>query len=101
MSGGERRRLLVARALVSPAPLLLVDEPAEHLDPARADALVTDLLNDPRGVVVVAHRLSPLAAADEVLLLGAGRVRARGAHAELLATVPDYRDAWARERASD
>ena len=101
VSGGERRRLLVARALVSPAPLLLVDEPAEHLDPERADALVTDLLNDPRGVVVVTHRLSPLAAADEVLLLDAGRVRARGTHAELLRTVPDYRDAWARERGSD
>ena len=101
LSGGERRRLLVARALVSPAPLLLVDEPAEHLDPERADALVTDLLNDPRGVVVVTHRLSPLAAADEVLLLDAGRIRARGAHTELLATVPDYRDAWERERATD
>ncbi|MDQ0373327.1 thiol reductant ABC exporter subunit CydC [Cellulomonas humilata] len=101
LSGGERRRLLVARALVSTAPLLLVDEPAEHLDPERADALVTDLLNDPRGVVVVTHRLSPLAAADEVLLLDAGRIRARGAHTELLATVPDYRDAWERERATD
>ena len=101
VSGGERRRLLVARALVSSAPLLLVDEPAEHLDPDRADALVTELLTDPRGVVVVTHRLSPLAAADEVVLLGAGRVRARGAHTELLATVPDYRDAWERERATD
>ncbi|KQR16619.1 thiol reductant ABC exporter subunit CydC [Cellulomonas sp. Leaf334] len=101
VSGGERRRLLVARALVSPAELLLVDEPAEHLDPERADALVTDLLNDPRGVVVVTHRLSPLAAADEVVLLDAGRVLARGSHADLAATVPDYRDAWERERAID
>jgi ATP-binding cassette subfamily C protein CydC len=101
VSGGERRRLLVARALVSPAPLLLVDEPVEHLDPERADALVTDLLNDPRGVVVVTHRLSALGAADEVLLLDGGRVRARGAHTELLSDVPDYRDAWERERATD
>lgn len=101
VSGGERRRLLVARALVSPAELLLVDEPAEHLDPERADALVTDLLNDSRGVVVVTHRLHPLAAADEVLLLDDGRVRARGTHANLVATVPDYRDAWERERATD
>ncbi|WP_456787975.1 thiol reductant ABC exporter subunit CydC [Cellulomonas sp. P5_C5] len=101
VSGGERRRLLVARALVSPTALLLVDEPAEHLDPERADALVTDLLSDPRGVVLVTHRLSPLGAADEVLLLDAGHVRARGTHADLLATVPDYRDAWERERATD
>lgn len=101
VSGGERRRLLVARALVSPAELLLVDEPAEHLDPDRADALVTDLLSDPRGVVVVTHRLSPLAAADEVVLLDAGRVLARGSHTNLLATVPHYRDAWERERSTD
>lgn len=101
VSGGERRRLLVARALASPAALLLVDEPAEHLDPERADALVTDLLNDPRGVVVVTHRLGPLAAADEVVLLDAGRVLARGSHANLLATVPHYRDAWERERSTD
>ncbi|GEL97736.1 thiol reductant ABC exporter subunit CydC [Cellulomonas terrae] len=101
VSGGERRRLLVARALVSPAELLLVDEPAEHLDPERADALVTDLLDDPRGVVVVTHRLSPLAAADEVVLLGAGGVLARGSHSNLLATVPHYRDAWERERSTD
>jgi ATP-binding cassette subfamily C protein CydC len=101
VSGGERRRLLVARALLSPAPLLLVDEPAEHLDPERADALVTDLLGDPRGVVVVTHRLTPLAAADEVLWLEGGRVRARGSHAELMASSPGYRESLDRERASD
>ncbi|WP_456826371.1 ATP-binding cassette domain-containing protein, partial [Cellulomonas sp. P5_E12] len=101
VSGGERRRLLVARALLSPAPLLLVDEPAEHLDPARADALVTDLLRDPRGVVVVTHRLTPLAAADEVVWLDGGRVRARGTHAELVATAPGYGESLDRERATD
>ena len=101
VSGGERRRLLVARALLSPATLLLVDEPAEHLDPERADALVADLLGDPRGVVVVTHRLTPLAAADEVLWLEDGRVRARGTHAELMASSARYRESWERERSSD
>lgn len=91
VSGGERRRLLVARALLSSAPLLLLDEPAEHLDPATADALVRDLLHDPRGVVVVTHRLSPLDAADDVLWLDDGHVQARGTHAHLRETVPDYR----------
>ncbi|MFS0701859.1 amino acid ABC transporter ATP-binding/permease protein [Cellulomonas sp. 179-A 4D5 NHS] len=114
VSGGERRRLLLARALLSRAPLLLIDEPAEHLDTATADRLVRDLLTtgtDPipagpgalaapsaRGVVVVTHRLSALDAADEVLVLRDGRVAARGTHAELLARDPGYREAQARER---
>ncbi|WP_240646127.1 thiol reductant ABC exporter subunit CydC [Georgenia sp. SYP-B2076] len=120
ISGGERRRLLLARALASPAPLLLLDEPGEHLDPATADRLVTDLLgagrvpsapgagpgagrDGARGVVLVTHRLAPLGAADEVVLLGrpdggAGpaTVVARGPHAELLDSVPSYR--WAAEQ---
>jgi ATP-binding cassette subfamily C protein CydC len=100
VSGGERRRLLLARALLAPAPLLLVDEPAEHLDPETADALVTNLLagTRERGVVVVTHRLTPLAAADEVLWVESGRIAARGSHAELSATVLDYGEAVRRER---
>ncbi|WP_449384990.1 thiol reductant ABC exporter subunit CydC [Cellulomonas soli] len=87
VSGGERRRLLLARALLAPAPLLLVDEPAEHLDAPAADALLRLLLSDARargrGIVVVTHRLSALDAADEVVLLVDGRVAARGSHAQL------------------
>lgn len=110
VSGGERRRLLVARALLSPAPLLLLDEPVEHLDAAGADALVRHLVattraaQDRRGVVLATHRLSALEAVDEVLLLGVpdgapdgapARVVARGTHAELLA-LPVYR--WALDQ---
>jgi len=100
VSGGERRRLLLARALLSPAPLLLIDEPAEHLDPGTADRLVGDLLGratDDRGVLVVTHRLAALAAADEVLLLDGGRVAARGTHQQLVADNPQYREAHAAE----
>ena len=102
VSGGERRRLLLTRALLSPAPLLLIDEPAEHLDPTTADRLVTDLLrrsdDDERGVLVVTHRISPLAAADEVLLLDDGQVAARGTHRHLLDTNAQYREAHTAER---
>ncbi|GAA1654914.1 thiol reductant ABC exporter subunit CydC [Georgenia ruanii] len=120
ISGGERRRILLARALASPAPLLLLDEPGEHLDPATADRLVTDLLRagrdaesgPGRGVVLVTHRLAALDAADEVIVLGRpeevnddvapgparapATVLARGSHRELLATMPAYR--WAAEQ---
>ncbi len=112
VSGGERRRLLLARALVSPAEILLVDEPAEHLDTETADALVRDLLSgsfrgeptartaaaeSSRGVVVVTHRLTPLDTADEVIVITDGMVRARGTHAELLHRDSGYRDSLWRE----
>lgn len=103
ISGGERRRLLIARALASKAPLLLLDEPAEHLDTETADQLLRDLLSmssQGRGVVVVTHRLTPLDAADHVIMIdddGTGaKVIAEGTHAELCATVPAYR--WAADQ---
>lgn len=89
VSGGERRRLLLARALLGRAPVLLLDEPTEHVD-AGADELLAGLLDGSltggRGVVVVTHRLAGLAAATEVIVLDAtGSVRARGRHEALLA----------------
>ncbi len=108
ISGGERRRLLLARALASRAPLLLLDEPGEHLDPATADRLIGDLLatrDSGRGVLLVTHRLAPLAAADEVVVLDGGEgghgpatVLARGTHADLCQTLPSYRWAVEQER---
>ncbi len=110
VSGGERRRLLVARALLSPAPVLLLDEPTEHVD-AEGTALLRGLLDGSlapgKAVVVVTHRLAGLEAADEVILLGEeGTVRARGRHTQLLAgnddagagTVNAYRSAWTAEQ---
>lgn len=104
MSGGERRRLLLARALASRADFLLLDEPGEHLDSATADALIRDLLTagrGERGVIVVTHRLSPLDVADEVIVLGPSahgpaRVVARGTHAELMESLPHY--AWSAQQ---
>ena len=111
VSGGERRRLLVARALLAPARVLLVDEPAEHLDGATADALVRTLAARARetgqAVLLATHRLTPLAAVDEVLFLehtlldapGApATVVARGTHAHLLSADPAYAWSAAQER---
>ncbi|MBT0769139.1 thiol reductant ABC exporter subunit CydC [Kineosporia sp. J2-2] len=101
LSGGIRRRMLMARAFASGAPVLLVDEPAEHLDPATADDLVGEVLGAGREAgtaVVVTHRVTPLALADEVLWIDGGVVAARGTHDQLIAAFPAYRDAWAAER---
>ena len=80
VSGGERRRLLLARALCSPAPFMLLDEPGEHLDNETADALTAHMLglartpsadgSPKRGVIVVTHRPQSVAEADDVVRLG-------------------------------
>ncbi len=105
LSGGEHRRLLLARAVLVGAGVLLLDEPGEHLAPWTADALLADVLSgggDLAGtgaaVVVVTHRLAPLAAADEVVVLDGGRVAARGAHEWLLAHHAPYRELLEAER---
>ena len=89
LSGGERRRLLVARALLTGARTLLVDEPTEHLDPATADALVRDLVaacrRTGRSLVVVTHRLTGLDDVDEVLEVVGGRLVAQPSSAYVTA----------------
>ncbi|SDS36460.1 ATP-binding cassette, subfamily C, CydC [Paraoerskovia marina] len=108
VSGGERRRLLIARALLSPARYLLVDEPTEHLDPATADALLRVLVDEShrggRGIVVATHRLTGLEQADEVIALradptGPANVAARGTQAAVAASNADYAWALAQESA--
>ncbi|ROS73578.1 thiol reductant ABC exporter subunit CydC [Cellulomonas sp. PhB143] len=111
VSGGERRRLLAARALVTRAPWVLVDEPAEHLDAATADELVRTLVADARatghGLVLATHRLTALDAVDEVLVLGTppgggpAGVVARGSHAELVGRDPGYAWSLAQEQPGD
>ncbi len=95
LSGGERRRLLVARALLRVPPVLLLDEPTEGLDPAAADALLAGVLAGlgPASLVLVTHRLVDLTGFDEVVVLDAGRVLQRGRHAELVAQ-PGWYARW-------
>jgi ATP-binding cassette subfamily C protein CydCD len=99
MSGGQRQRLAVARALLADFPVLVLDEPGEHLDTPTADAIVADLLDVTRGhtTVLITHRLAGLEQIDEVLVLDAGRVVERGTHAELVDAGGDYARMWAHE----
>lgn len=95
-SGGQRQRLLLARALLADPPVLLLDEPTEGLDADTADAVLADLLSaaDGHSVVLVTHRLTGLAAFDEVVMLDGGRVVQRGHHTDLVTRPGPYRDLW-------
>lgn len=87
LSGGQRQRLALARALLADFPVLVLDEPAEHLDLATADALTADLLaaTEGRTTLLITHRLAGLEAVDEVIVLDRGRVVQQGTYAELAA----------------
>lgn len=88
VSGGERRRLLLARAYASGAPIIALDEPAEHLDPATADDMTATLLASERGVILVTHRLSALGGADQVIVVGTDEM---GTHEDLMTSSDSYR----------
>ncbi|MGJ7015162.1 thiol reductant ABC exporter subunit CydD [Streptomyces griseorubens] len=99
LSGGQRQRLALARALLADFPVLVLDEPAEHLDLPTADALTADLLaaTEGRTTVLVTHRLAGLEAVDEVIVLDAGRVVQRGPFEELRVVDGPLRDMAVRE----
>ncbi|MFI5630542.1 thiol reductant ABC exporter subunit CydD [Streptomyces sp. NPDC051664] len=100
LSGGQRQRLALARALLADFPVLVLDEPAEHLDLATADALTADLLAATRGrtTVLITHRLAGLEAVDEVVVMEAGRIVQRGPYAALAAADGPLRRMLERER---
>ncbi|OKJ26672.1 thiol reductant ABC exporter subunit CydD [Streptomyces sp. CB01580] len=99
LSGGQRQRLALARAVLADFPVLVLDEPAEHLDLATADALTEDLLDATRGrtTVLITHRLRGLDAVDEVLVLDAGRIVQAGPYADLAAEEGPLRRMLERE----
>ncbi|MEU9196656.1 thiol reductant ABC exporter subunit CydD [Streptomyces hundungensis] len=103
LSGGQRQRLALARALLADFPVLVLDEPAEHLDLATADALTTDLLaaTEGRTTVLITHRLRGLEAVDEVIVLAEGRTVQRGAYEELATVDGPLRGMLERERETE
>ena len=86
LSGGERQRICVARAFLKDAPLLILDEPTSSID-SKTERVILDALDDlmvGRTSFMIAHRLSTVRHADQILVLDRGRIAERGTHAELV-----------------
>ena len=93
MSGGERQRLALARALLADPDLLILDEPTAHLDPEAGCALTADLLaaTAGRSTLLITHDFTGLDQVDEIIVLDRGQVAQRGTHRELIRADGPYR----------
>jgi len=93
MSGGERQRLALARALLADPAVLILDEPTAHLDPEARAALTADLLaiTTGRATLLITHELEGLDQVDEIIVLDHGKVAQRGTHEQLIAADGPYR----------
>ncbi|MEM9818404.1 MAG: ABC transporter ATP-binding protein, partial [Cyanobacteria bacterium P01_D01_bin.6] len=98
LSGGQRQRLSIARAILKDAPIVVLDEATAYVDPeneALVQAALAGLLaGGDKTLIVVAHRLSTITEADQILVVDQGQIVARGSHSSLLETCELYRAQW-------
>lgn len=101
-SGGEKSRIAIARAILKNAPIVVLDEPTAALDSTSEFAVqkAIDALAMDKTLIIIAHRLSTVVGADEILVFENGEIIERGTHSELLAHAGKYSKMWAAQNAS-
>ena len=96
LSGGEKQRIAIARAMIKDAPIVILDEATAYIDPENEAVIQEAIGNLIKGktVIVVAHRLSTITDADQIIVVDKGTVQATGTHSELLGNCELYRLMW-------
>ena len=100
LSGGEKQRVAIARTILKAPPILILDEATSALDTATEQEIqaALDFVSKGRTTLVIAHRLSTVVSADEIIVLKDGQIAERGRHAELLSQKGLYASMWDRQR---
>ena len=96
LSGGEKQRISIARAMLKDAPIILLDEATASIDPENEDKIQQSIaaLTNGKTLLVIAHRLSTIKNADNIVVLKEGQILAQGRQEQLLETCPLYREMW-------